>query len=80
VITARHGDDTVLLNAQTGRYHTLNPTGSEIWELLCERVTPIEIARRLQTRYQLSEAVACHEVLQLLRQCAAASLFEEVWS
>ena len=34
VSSARHGDTTVLLDVNRGRYYTLNQVGGRIWELL----------------------------------------------
>ena len=79
VVCARHGDDTILLNAMTGHYYTLNATGSHIWEWLCEGISPETVAQRLSMTYKLPAEAATADAQELFHACAAASLFEEDW-
>jgi len=79
IVSVKHGDDTVLLNVATGRYYSLNLTGTLIWQWLCESVPPAAMISKLEKLYDLDPAVARSSVTQLLRDCAAASLFQEEW-
>jgi hypothetical protein len=76
VVSARHGDSTVLLNAATGHYYTLNHTGARIWEWICDGVRPPEIVGRLQAEYGVTATVAREDLGTLLNRCAAECLFE----
>jgi hypothetical protein len=74
VVSARHGDDTVLLNAATGRYYTLNQTGSRIWEWLCEGVSADAIVDRLHEMFGVTVEMARADVDALIQECLAAAL------
>jgi len=48
-------DDTVLLlNAETGRYHGLNPVAARIWDLLAEPITQDALITRLLAEFEVS--------------------------
>ena|SRR5579862_6323671 len=79
IVTAKHGDDTVLLDVISENYYSLNATGSRIWQWLCDDVAPADLAHRLQETFGVSEDRARVDVLRLLQQCAESSLFEEPW-
>jgi hypothetical protein len=76
IVSASHGDDMVLLNVVTGRYYTLNRTGTRIWQWLCEAVPPATIVSRLHEIFGLEQTTAENDVEQLLLQCARAGLLE----
>jgi hypothetical protein len=80
IVSVKHGDDAVLLNVETGRYFTLNATGTTIWRWICERLSPRQIVSELQREYGITPDAAREATLGFLRACAAASLFQEDWS
>ncbi len=51
VIFENFGDETVLLNLQSGKYYSLNPVAMFIWEIVCQGVPPQEIATHLTASY-----------------------------
>lgn len=51
VISAEHGDRTVLLDARAERYFSLNVTGRVVWDLLCDGTTRSRIISDLASRY-----------------------------
>jgi hypothetical protein len=51
VIFENFGDETVLLNLQSGKYYSLNPVAMFVWEILCQGVPPEEIATHLTASY-----------------------------
>ena len=44
VVFENFGDDTIILNLQTGSYYSLNPVGMLYWELLSQSVAVNEVA------------------------------------
>lgn len=54
-------DGAVLLNLRTKRYHSLNETGTRIWQLLLERRTEEEIVLAMTNEYDVEEPVARDE-------------------
>jgi hypothetical protein len=79
IVAARHGDKTVLLDVSSGKYYSLNRTGAQVWQCLCEHMSPVEIIDRLQREWQLPADIVERDVITLLGDCAAASLFAEKW-
>jgi hypothetical protein len=51
VISVDHGDRTVLLNAESEEYFSLNSTGRAVWSLLCDGTTRTEIVHTLVSRF-----------------------------
>ena len=43
VIFENFGDDTIILNLQTGNYYSLNPVGMVYWELLSQGVPAADV-------------------------------------
>jgi hypothetical protein len=72
--TTLHDGESVLLHMQTWQYHSLNATGTLIWQLLADGMTLEEISLALEARYDvtLERARAC--VQELVSQLLAARL------
>ena len=47
VVWARHADATVLLDAERGKYYTLNEVAGRVWELVAAGEPVVEILRLL---------------------------------
>jgi hypothetical protein len=75
-VSTTHGSVTVLLNAVTGRYYTLNETAGQIWQWLCDGVAPNAIVARLEQAHGVAVEVAREDLRHLLSECAAASLLD----
>jgi Coenzyme PQQ synthesis protein D (PqqD) len=50
-LESRVGDETVLLQLESGTYYGLDPVGTRIWELLKEGLTPQAICGRIAAEY-----------------------------
>lgn len=60
-------DETVLLlNADTGRYHGLNPVAGRIWELLAESQTIDTLVDQLQREFDVAPDTCRQEVQALV--------------
>lgn len=55
VLSRRIGEETVLLNLETGQYFGLEGVGARIWELVEGGKTAVEIARTLVLEYEADE-------------------------
>jgi hypothetical protein len=76
VISTCHGDRTVLLNAHTGRYYTLNAAGGDVWAGLCAEQSRNMIVSQLADRYGVSTDTVLTDVDKLLSRLLAAALIE----
>lgn len=56
-----HGDVTILLSLETGRYHTLDDVGGAAWRQMCDGAALDAIARRIAADY--GDSVDAREVL-----------------
>ncbi len=63
--------DVLMMNAQTGAYHSLSGVGARIWSLLKEPASAAEICDRLLTEYRVDRQRCESEVLAFVRQLAA---------
>jgi hypothetical protein len=54
VVSVRHGEALVLLDAALGRYYSLNVLAAEIWSLLCDGLTTADLHAQLLTEYAVS--------------------------
>ena len=54
VFEASVDDVTLLLNAETGRYHSLNPVAARIWDLLAEPVDEEAIVAGLLAEFDVT--------------------------
>jgi len=78
VVWVRHADATVLLDAERGRYYTLNEVAGRAWELLAAGEPVIEILRCLGDEFEVSDATLQADVAALLGRLLEARLIERV--
>jgi hypothetical protein len=78
VVFQRTGDETVLLNSQTGVYYGLNGVGSRIWELLAEGKNLKTICECLKAEYKVSPEALQMDALRLVQELQAKGLLEVV--
>jgi hypothetical protein len=57
---------------------TLNEVGSRVWQLIDEPLTVAEIAAAVSDEYEVTEAEAERDVIELLSSMEAAGLIREV--
>lgn len=68
--------EIVILNLKTGTYHSLNPVGARIWQLIQEPKTVREILNTLCLEYDVDLKVCEHDLQELLTKLEAAQLIE----
>ena len=65
---------TVLLERTSGRYFGLSDVGSRIWELVQQRVSPLEIVDRLEAEYDATRDQLVEDTSALLSALLSARL------
>lgn len=71
-------DDTVLLlNAETGRYHGLNPVAARIWDLLAEPITQDALITRLLVEFEVSPEECGEQVSAFLADLRDRGLLKQ---
>ncbi len=78
VVSARHADATVLLDADRGRYYTLNEVGGRIWELVGAGEPVFEILQCLEREYDASPDKLQADVAALLEHLLRVKLIDRV--
>ncbi len=88
VVFENFGDDTIILNLQTGSYYSLNPVGMLYWELLSQSVPVNEVAAFAERQFptldrgllvrELENLVAGFRVEGLLRPSEQVRSADEV--
>jgi hypothetical protein len=67
-------DESVLLNLQTERYHSLNDVGTRMWKLLSEYGDTAIVMARLVDEYEVDEGTLRHDLAALIRELTEACL------
>jgi hypothetical protein len=70
------GDEVVLLNAETGRYFTLDPTGARVWALLARLASVEDACDVLAHEFQANAAELREDVDRLVGELIARGLIE----
>lgn len=74
-VMARHaGQETVLLDLDSGVYYTLDEIGSRIWELAAEARTLAEVSQSLIDEYDVDAATAERDVLEFASELEGRGL------
>jgi hypothetical protein len=68
--------EVVILNAKTGKYYSLNPVGSRIWELIERPVTFAAIVDAVTTEYEVDRGRCAADVDRILQAMLASGLIE----
>jgi hypothetical protein len=63
VMSRQVGDETVLLDLESGTYFGLDSVGKRIWESVGEGLTLAEIASVIVSEFEVDEATAQSDVL-----------------
>jgi len=66
--------ETVLMHLRTGRYFSLNATGSLLWELIASSAHPDAMTQALSDRFEVTPGTARDSVFELLRDLEAHQL------
>lgn len=65
---------TVLLEQTSGRYFGLSDVGTRIWELIQQRVAPLDIVSRMESEYDIAHDQLVEDTAALLSALASARL------
>jgi hypothetical protein len=76
VVVREMPDATILLNAQTGRYFTLDAIGAATWRLLRAGADLDDVCRTLAGDYDAPDDVLRRDVGALIEELIAAGLLE----
>jgi hypothetical protein len=74
VISVGHGDETVLLQPMSGRYFTLNETGTEVWVRLQDGCALADIVDAMRAKYGLARENIERDVRLLVAALCDAEL------
>jgi hypothetical protein len=76
VVTRQVGDETVLLNLESGTYFGLDPVGSRFLELLAVEGTLTTVIARMLEEFEVSETQLETDLLRLAEEMLASGLLE----
>ncbi|MFZ1642517.1 MAG: PqqD family protein [Candidatus Contendobacter sp.] len=76
VVTRQVGDETVLLNLESGTYFGLDPVGSRFLELLAVEGALTAVIARMLEEFEVSEAQLEADLLRLAEEMLASGLLE----
>ncbi|AAU92988.1 PqqD family protein [Methylococcus capsulatus] len=76
VVFEKVGEETVLLNLDTGFYFGLNPVGSRMWELLVATKNPASVLASMREEYDVDDDVLERDLANLIRDLAEKKLIE----
>jgi PqqD family protein of HPr-rel-A system len=69
------GDEgAVLLHLGSGDYHTLNPVGARIWEILETPMSESELTRRIEAEFEASDEAVAQDVQTFLHELVERKL------
>ena len=71
------GDETVLLDLESGMYFGLDGVGKRIWESIGEGLTLAEIAAVIVSEYDVQEDQAQADVIEFARDLVERGLMAE---
>lgn len=77
VISRLVGDETVLLDLESGTYFGLEGVGKRIWDAVGEGLTLAEIADIIAAEYEVDDAIARSDVDEFARDLVARGLLAE---
>ena len=67
-ISGRLHDEMVMMDLEQGKYFSLNPVATRIWELLEAPVTVDELCGHLTVEYEISKAECLAELTEHLNE------------
>ena len=68
--------EAAILQTRDGLYYGLDPIGARVWELLQQPVSVDTIRERITTEYDVSDAEAEKDILELIDDLMHAGLVE----
>lgn len=76
VVHEKFGDETVIVNLESGCYYSIQGAGDAIWSAVMEGVPRDDILRRIQAAYAGDRQQIIRETAAFLDQLAAEALVE----
>jgi hypothetical protein len=70
------GDETVLMDMNTGDYLGLNSVGSSIWKIVVTPTKVTDICTQLQTEYSIDDETCKAETLKYLKMLEKENMLE----
>jgi len=70
--------DTVLADVELGKYFSLNPVASDIWEILKKPVSKEEVVEKLYDTYEIDLEVCHHEVSRFINDMMDKGLVSKI--
>lgn len=77
VVTRQVGDETVILNLESGTYFGLDQVGSRFLELLQEEGSLAVVVAKMLEEYEVSETELQTDILKLAQEMLANELLEQ---
>jgi hypothetical protein len=74
VVARTVGNETVILDLESGTYFGLNPVGARIWQLIGTGHSVSGICEVMVEEYEVSREVLEHDVLSLAQELVARNL------
>jgi GH35 family endo-1,4-beta-xylanase len=69
-------DETVILDLGSGQYYGLEGVGARIWQMLQQPTKLEELCKLIVTEYEVEDAVAEHDIAQLIEDLSEKGLVE----
>jgi hypothetical protein len=72
------GDETVLLDLESGEYFAVDGTGKRIWDCLAEGKTQSQVVGVIATEYEVNEDVARQDLEKFVAELLGRGLLRPV--
>lgn len=66
LVEAKIDDEVILLSIETGKYYSLDPVGSRIWELIKEPVSIGALCDQLMEEYKVDQSTCEKDCMELI--------------
>lgn len=76
-ISGRLDEELVMMDIQKGKYFSLNPVATRVWDLLENPLSIDELCSLLLEEYEVSESECREEVTELLKEMVKLGLVLE---
>ncbi|HPR13532.1 MAG TPA: PqqD family protein [Bacteroidales bacterium] len=77
-ISGRLHDELVMMDPEQGKYFSLNPVATRIWDMLDHPVEPAELCRRLTEEYDVNPDECRSEVAEWLEKMTGMGLVKKL--
>lgn len=74
IICSEADGEIVMMNIETGQYHSINEVGSDIWKMLENPIKLSEICQKLLEDYDIDQKTCEDEVLKFVEHLSSEGL------